>query len=170
MTPAKPLPDVKAIKACGDGDRVSFRARALRLWEVGGPRMCLAGDESALTRVEVGSAEVVEGCSYEFRDALVREHPSASLPPGSRGGAGLGGSGDRTGAGGWHSVSIAEGGQAVPLAEEVPISQDEAYIEFTYKILSGVQRKRGRKEGRLPPWQHPGKAEADPPTEGRAKP
>ncbi len=155
MIPAKPLPNVKAIKACGDGDRVSFRARALRLWEVGGPRMCLAGDESALTRVEVGSAEVVEGCSYEFRDALVREHPSASL---------------RTGAGGWHSVSIAEGGQAVPLAEDVPISQDEAYIEFTYKILSGVQRKRGRREGRLPPWQHPGKAETDPPTGRRAEP
>ncbi len=155
MTRAKPLPNVKAIKACRDGDRVSFRARALRLWEVGGPRMCLAGDASALTRVEVGSAEVVEGRSYEFRDALVREHPSASL---------------RAGAGGWHSVSIAEGGQAVRLAEEVPISQDEAYIEFTYRILSGVQRKRGRKDGRLPPWQHPGKREADPPTEGRSKP
>ncbi len=141
------LPNVKAIKACGDGDRVSFRARALRFWEVGGPRMCLAGDESALTRVEVGDAGVEQGRSYEFRGALVREHP-----------------------GGWHSVSIAEGGRAIPLADDVPISQDEAYIEYTYKILSGVQRKKGRKEGRLPPWQHPGKEDADPPAERKAEP
>jgi len=38
--------------------------------------MCLAGDESALTRLELGDATVEPGRSYEFRDTLVREYPS----------------------------------------------------------------------------------------------
>ncbi len=139
------LPNVKAIKTCRAGDRVSFRARALRFWETGGLRLCPAGDEGGRTRVEVGEAGVEQGRSYEFRDALVQEHP-----------------------GGWHSVSIAQGGQAIPLAQDVPISQDEAYIEFTFKILSGVQRKRGRKEGRLPPWQHPAQGDTGPPADRKA--
>ncbi|MDO8616525.1 MAG: hypothetical protein Q7T33_12455 [Dehalococcoidia bacterium] len=132
------LPNVKAVKACQTGELVSFRARALRLWETGGLRMCLAGDESALTRVEVGGADVRPGRSYEFRDALVREYP-----------------------GGWHSASITPQGSAVPLTEDVPISQTEEYIEYTYKILTGVQRKKARREGRLPPWQHPAKGADD---------
>jgi len=127
------LENVKAIKACRAGDRVSFRARVLRVWETGGLRTCLVGDESALTRVELG-----EERSYEFRDALVREYPSRS-----------------PGRAGWHSASLVEGSAAVPLTEEVAISQDEAYIERTYKILAGVQRKKARKEGRLEPWRHP---------------
>jgi hypothetical protein len=68
----------------------------------------------------------------QFRSALVRVYP-----------------------GGWHSASLVASGEALPLVEDVPISQDEAYIERTYKILSGVQRKKARKEGRIEPWTHP---------------
>ena len=50
------LGSVRDIKNFTSGDRVSFRARVLRVWEVGGLRMCLVGDESALTRVELGKA------------------------------------------------------------------------------------------------------------------
>ncbi len=128
------LGSVQDIRTCREGDSVSFRARALRLWEVGGLRMCLVGDKSALTRVELGMAAVEESHSYEFRDALVQAYP-----------------------GRWHSVSLAGGGKALPLAEDLPISQNEAYIERTYKILTGVQRKKARREGRIEPWTHPGK-------------
>ena len=69
------LGSLRDLKACGTGDRVSFRARVLRVWEVGGLRMCLVGDKSALTRVELGKATVEVGRSYEFRDALVRAYP-----------------------------------------------------------------------------------------------
>lgn len=126
------LPDVRSVKDHAEGERVTFRARALRFWETGGLRMCLVGDESALTRVEVGDADLEEGKSYEFRDAVVKQY-----------------------SGGWTSASIADGGEAVALAEDVPVSQDEAYIERTFKILSGIQRKKARREGRLPPWRHP---------------
>lgn len=131
------LGSVQDIKTCREGDRVSFRARALRLWEVGGLRMCLVGDKSALTRVELGRAAVEESRSYEFRDALVQAYP-----------------------GRWHSVSLVGGGKALPLVEDLPISQNEAYIERTYKILTGVQRKKARREGRVDPWTHPGKERA----------
>jgi hypothetical protein len=114
------------------GERITFRARVLRTWEVGGLRMCLAGDESGLTRVETGGAAVEPGTSYEFRDAEVRQYP-----------------------GGWTSLSIAAGGSAIALSVDVPAPPDEAYIERTFKILSGVQRKKGRREGRLSAWQHP---------------
>jgi hypothetical protein len=127
------LATVKATKECAPGERVSFRAQVLRLWEVGGLRMCLAGDASGLTRVELGSAQVQDGRSYEFRDAGVLQYP-----------------------GGWTSTSIAGGGSAVALKEEIEVPQDEAYIERTFKILSGIQRKKGRREGRLPAWEHPG--------------
>ena len=84
---APELGSVKHIKTCREGDRVSFRARVLRVWEVGGLPMCLVGDESALTRVELGKATVQVGRSYEFRDALVRAYPgrwhSASLVGGA---------------------------------------------------------------------------------------
>lgn len=126
------LPDVKSIKQLGAGERATFHARALRFWETGGLRMCLVGDESALTRVEVGDATLEDGKSYEFRNAVVKQYP-----------------------GGWTSVSIADGGEAVELAEDVSVPQDEAYIERTFKILSGIQRKKARQEGRLPPWRHP---------------
>lgn len=126
------LASVKEIKERADGESVTFRARALRFWDIGGTRMCLAGDESALTRVEIGDAELEEGKSYEFRDAVVKQYP-----------------------GGWTSASIVDGGEAAMMAGDVPVSQDEAYIERTFKILSGIQRKKARKEGRLPPWQHP---------------
>ena len=89
------------------------------------------GDESALTRVELGKASVEEGRSYEFRDALVRAYP-----------------------GRWHSVSLLEDGKALLLAEDLPISQDEAYIERAYKILAGVQLKKARREGQIEPWTH----------------
>lgn len=125
------LASVKEIKQRAEGETVSFRARALRFWEVGGLRMCLAGDESALTRVEVGDAALEAGRSYEFRDAVVKQYP-----------------------GGWTSASIAGGGEARALEDDVPVSHDEAYIERTFKILSGIQRKKARKEGRLPPWRH----------------
>lgn len=128
------LASVQDIKTCREGDRVSFRARALRLWEVGGLRMCLVGDKSALTRVELGRAVVEESRSYEFRDALVQAYP-----------------------GRWHSVSLTGGGKALPLAEDLPISQNEAYIERTYKILTGVQRKKARREGWIEPWSRSGK-------------
>jgi hypothetical protein len=94
--------------------------------------MCLVGDASVLTRVELGRTDVADGSSYEFSNAVVREYP-----------------------GGWHSVALDEGSSVTRLEEDVAISQDEAYIERTYKILSGVQRKKGRKEGRLAPWRHP---------------
>jgi hypothetical protein len=94
--------------------------------------MCLVGDESGLARVETGGAAGERGRSYEFRDAAVRQYP-----------------------GGWTSLSIAEGGSAIALSVDVLAPQDEAYIERTLKILSGLQRKKGRREGRLPAWQHP---------------
>jgi hypothetical protein len=127
---------VKGTKACAPGERTTFRARVLRVWEVGRLRMCLVGDESGLTRVETGEAAVERGRSYTFADATVRQYP-----------------------GGWTSLSIADGGVAVALSEDVPAPQDEAYIERTFKILSGVQRKKGRREGRLPAWQHPARGE-----------
>jgi hypothetical protein len=104
------------------------------VWEVGGLRMCLAGDATGLTRIEIGDADIEAGKSYEFRDATVRQYP-----------------------GGWTSISIADGGSAVFLPEDIETPQDEAYIERTFKILSGIQRKKGRKDGRLPAWQHPAK-------------
>jgi len=134
---APELGSVKHIKTCREGDRVSFRARVLRVWEVGGLPMCLVGDESALTRVELGKAAVQVGRSYEFRDALVRAYP-----------------------GRWHSASLVEGGEALLLAEDLPTLQDEAYIERTYKILTGVQLKKARREGRIEPWTHPRKRTA----------
>ncbi len=129
---ARNLENLKALKACADGERVTFRARVLRLWEVGGLRMCLVGDESALMRVEIGEAALREGGSYRFGEAVVREHP-----------------------GGWHSAMLAGASGASPLDHDVPVSQDEAYIERTFRILSGVQRKKGRAAGRVAPWQHP---------------
>jgi hypothetical protein len=95
--------------------------------------MALVADESALTRIELGDAACDSGHSYEFRGLVVKEYP-----------------------GGWHSASVVEGSEVIPLADEVPISQDEAYIERTFKILAGIQRKKARKEGRLPAWKHPG--------------
>ena len=38
--------------------------------------------------------------------------------------------------------------EALAIDEDISTPQDEAYIERTFKILSGIQRKRGRKEGR----------------------
>lgn len=125
---------VRDLKSLAPGEEATFRARALRLWEVGGLRMALVGDESGLTRVELGAAAVEEGRSYEFRRAAVRQYE-----------------------GGWTSVSIADGGEALAIAEDVLSPQDEAYIERTFKILSGIQRKKGRREGRLAPWEHPAK-------------
>ena len=130
----KTLPNVKGTKACEPGERATFRAKVLRLWEIGGLRMCLVGDASGLTRIELGAVEVEEGGSYEFRDAEVRQYP-----------------------GGWTSLSIADGGAAVPVGDDVEVPQEEAYIERTFKILSGIQRKKGRSEGRLPEWEHPAK-------------
>lgn len=126
------LDSVKALRDHAAGDRVTFRAKVLRVWEVGGLRMCLVGDASALTRVELGAANIDEAASYEFRNAVLREYP-----------------------GGWHSVALSNGSEAVRLEEGVAISQDEAYIERTFKILAGIQRKKGRKEGHLAPWRHP---------------
>lgn len=120
------------LKSLGGGERVSFRAKALRVWETGGVRMALAGDATALTRVELAAAVVEEGRSYEFLNAEVRAYP-----------------------GGWHAVTLAGGGAASPLAYEIDAPQDPAYVERTFKILSGVQRKKARKEGRLPEWRHP---------------
>ena len=87
-----------------------------------------------MTRVDLGGAAVEEGRSYEFTRAAVRQYE-----------------------GGWTSVSIANGGAALAIDEDVAVPQDEAYIERTFKILSGIQRKKGREEGRLPPWEHPAK-------------
>lgn len=134
------LPDLKALKGCRAGDRVSFQAQVLRVWEIGGQRMCLVGDASALTRVELGDNAVEAGRSYEFRNAVVREFPAR-----------------RPGAPPWHSASLADGGQALDLAVTVPISQSEEYIERTYRILAGIQTKKARQEGRVGPWQHPAK-------------
>ena len=122
---------VKSTKNCAPGERVTFCARVLRLWEVGGLHMCLVGDASGLTRIEIGDARVELGKSYEFRDAAVRQYP-----------------------GGWTSISLADGGSVFE-TDDVPTPQDEAYIERTYKILAGIQRKKGRREGRMPPWKHP---------------
>lgn len=126
------MDSVRVTKGVAEGERVSFRAKVLRLWEVGGLRMCLVGDASGLTRVELGDAEVEVGRSYEFRDAGVLQYP-----------------------GGWTSISIADGGSALALEEDIDVPQNEAYIERTFKILSGIQRKKGRKAGRLPAWKHP---------------
>ena len=126
------LNNVSEIKGRAAGDVVTFRAQALRFWEVAGARMALVGDESALTRIELGDRECEAGRSYEFRGLTVREYP-----------------------GGWHSASVGEGSDVVALSEDVPVSQDETYIEQTFKILSGIQRKKARKAGRLPEWKHP---------------
>lgn len=127
------LARVGDIKQRAAGDVVTFRARALRVWDVSGVRMALVGDESALTRIELGDRECDAGESYEFRALVVKEYP-----------------------GGWHSASTVEGSEVVALRDAVPVSQDEAHVERTFKILAGVQRKKARKEGRLPPWKHPG--------------
>jgi len=132
---ARELITLTELKSAEDGERITFRARVLRLWEVGGLRMCLAGDESALTRVELGETAVEEGKSYEFRNAAVREYP-----------------------GGWHSAAVTAGSETMVLNDDVLVSQDEAYIERTFKILSGVQRKKGRAAGRVAPWRHPARA------------
>jgi hypothetical protein len=126
------LPDVKSTKDVAAGERVSLRAKVLRAWESGGLRMCLVGDASGLTRVEFAAADVEVGGSYEFREAAVVQYP-----------------------GGWTSLSVADGGSVVALYEEIDVPQDEAYIERTFKILSGIQRKKARKEGREAPWSHP---------------
>lgn len=122
---------VKSTKGCAPGERVTFRAKVLRLWAVGGLQMCLVGDASGLTRVEIGDVRVDLGKSYQFRDATVRQYP-----------------------GGWTSVSIVDGGSVFE-TDDVSVPQDEAYIERTYKILAGIQRRKGRREGRVPPWKHP---------------
>lgn len=129
---SRDLADLKQLKESEAGDSVTFRSRALRVWEEGGLRMALVGDPTALTRIEIGDAEVAEGTSYEFRDAQVRTYP-----------------------GGWHSASLVGQGVAVALGYEIEVPQDPAYIERTFKILSGIQRKKARKEGRSPAWQHP---------------
>ena len=126
------LRSLQELKNREDGEDVTFRARVLRFWEVGGLRMALVGDASALVRIEIGDAALEEGRSYEFRDAVVKSYP-----------------------GGWHSASLTENSIVSPLAEEVTVSQSEEYIERTYKILAGIQRKKGRTAGRLPPWRHP---------------
>jgi hypothetical protein len=131
---SKRVTGVRATKDCEPGKRVTFRGKVLRLWEVGGLRMCLVGDASGLTRVELGAAGVDEGGSYEFRNAEVRQYD-----------------------GGWTSLSIADSGAAALIGEDIEIPQDEEYIERTFKILSGIQRKKGRREGRLPAWEHPAK-------------
>ena len=125
------LANLKELKSQPEGATVTFRARVLRFWDSGGVRMCLVGDESALTRVEVGDAALEADQSYEFCDAAVKQYP-----------------------GGWNSVSIVEAGSAKRLETQVEISQDQDYIERTFKILSGIQRKKARQDGRLPPWQH----------------
>jgi len=127
------LDRVSEIKDRIAGEVVTFRARALRCWDTGGIRMALVGDESALTRIELGTLGCDAGQSFEFRDLVVKEYP-----------------------GGWHSASVVEASEIVRLAELVPVSQDEAYIERTFKILTGVQRKKARRAGNLPPWRHPG--------------
>ena len=129
---ASKLGTLKELKSCADGDRVTFQARVLRLWEIGGLRMSLVGDESALTRIELGEAVVGESKSYEFGNAIVREYP-----------------------GGWHSVALTETSEVIALDEDISVSQGEAHIERTFKILSGVQRKKGRAAGRVAPWRHP---------------
>ena len=135
---ARVLENLKALKGSRDGERESFGALVLRFWEVGGLRMSLVGDSSALIRVEVGEVALDEGRSYEFGNALVREYP-----------------------GGWHSAALDEESRVMPLEYDVQMSQDDAYIERTFKILSGVQKKKGRAAGRLPPWRHPSSSERD---------
>jgi hypothetical protein len=100
--------------------------------------MSLVGDGSALTRVEHGDVTLDEGSSYDFRDAIVQAYP-----------------------GGWHSASITASSTVIPLDLDVDVGQDEAYIERTFKILSGVQRKKARAAGRIEPWRHPARAGSD---------
>jgi hypothetical protein len=119
---ARTLSNLEALKACRAGERVTFRARVLRFWEVGGLRMCLVADESALTRIDIGEGTLEPDGSYEFRNLLVREYP-----------------------GGWHSAAVSKDSEVTALVEDVATSQDEAYVERTYKILTGVQRKKGRR-------------------------
>lgn len=126
------LKSLKDLKSRVDGERVTVRAKVLRFWEVGGLRMALVGDVSALVRVEIGNAALEERRCYEFCDGLVKTYP-----------------------GGWHSLSISGGTMITPLDQDVPISQSEEYIERTYRILAGIQRKKGRAAGILPPWRHP---------------
>jgi hypothetical protein len=94
--------------------------------------MALVGDESALVRVEVGERPLEEGCSYEFADSVVKTYE-----------------------GGWHSLALTGESRVTALEDGIAISQSEEYIERTYKILAGIQRKKGRAAGRLPPWTHP---------------
>ncbi len=128
----KELLDLEALKRCRQGERVSFKAKALRVWEIGGATMCLVGDERALTRIELGRLKAQPGQSYRFIDLEVCEYP-----------------------GGWHSASTVSESSLIALNEDIATSQDEAYIERTFKILAGVQRKKARRERRASPWQHP---------------
>jgi hypothetical protein len=131
MTPVG-LVRLNELKARANGEIVDCRAQVLRFWDVGGLRMALVGDETALVRVEVGDARIDEGQSYEFRNAVVRWYP-----------------------GGWHSLALTEASIIAALQEAVRVSQSEEYIDRTYRILAGIQRKKGRAAGRLPPWRHP---------------
>lgn len=129
------LESLRELKTREDGQRVTLRAQVLRFWETGGLRMALVGDESALVRVEVGDAVLDEKQSYEFSDAVVKTYP-----------------------GGWHSLALTEGSTVSLLERPVLVSQSDEYIERTYHILAGIQRKKGRAAGRLPPWRHPADA------------
>lgn len=131
MTPVV-LERLDELKARADGEIVSFRAQVLRLWEVGGMRMALVGDASALVRVAIGDVQIEDGKSYEFCDTVVNTYP-----------------------GGWHSLALTGASIVAALQETVLVSQSEEYIDRTYRILAGIQRKKGRAAGRLPPWRHP---------------
>ncbi|HEV8573853.1 MAG TPA: hypothetical protein VGR43_04010, partial [Dehalococcoidia bacterium] len=69
------LEHLQDLKTRADGERVTFQAKVLRFWEVGGLRMALVGDASALVRVEIGHSTLEEGRSYEFSDGLVKTYP-----------------------------------------------------------------------------------------------
>ena len=53
---SRELATLKRSRNRRTGDRVTFRAKALRVWESGGLRMALVGDPSALTRIEIGDS------------------------------------------------------------------------------------------------------------------
>jgi hypothetical protein len=124
--------NVRQTKSLRAGSAIGLEVKVLRIWEIGGIRMCLAGDETGLTRIEIGSEIVEEGCSYRFSDAVVRQYP-----------------------GGWTSLSMPQSGRVTLLARDIEIPQDPEYIARTYRILSGIQRKKARRDGRLPEWSHP---------------
>jgi hypothetical protein len=128
-TRARIVVSVKEVKACAGDERVALRAQVLKTWTFQdgrekGQAACLVGDRSGVMHIDIPQEEdVAVGMSYLFDGLRVLVYP-----------------------GGWHSLDADTSTRILPLDEAVPVSAEPAYIERVYKILTGVRRKRARRE------------------------